>query len=118
MADTFPSDLIDAQRRLRQANAAYQALCQTLPWSVEPLKGWPGEEHPHTGVVTGGQADSPGYTDEQKAEEARLWALVRELSIEVSTHPHWVTMEGEARVRARMALKHHPDTAPTNTAAA
>ncbi|MFD7445335.1 hypothetical protein [Streptomyces sp. NPDC059909] len=103
MADTFLPELIDAQRRLHQANAEYKAL----PWSVEPLQGWSGEEHPHTGVVTGGRSDSPGYTDEQKVEEALLWALVRELSIEVSTHPYWATLDGEARVKARMALKHH-----------
>ncbi|MFD7442040.1 hypothetical protein [Streptomyces sp. NPDC059909] len=112
MADTFPPELIDAQRRLHQANAEYKALCQALPWSVEPLQGRPGEEHPHTGVVTGGRPDSPGYTDEQKVEETHLWALVRELSIEVSTHPHWNGLEGEARVKARMALKHHPDAVP------
>lgn len=118
VADTFPSDLIDAQRRLHRANAEYRALCQALPWSVEPLEGWAGEEHPHTGVVTGGRAGSPGYTDEQKTEEARLWALVRELSIEVSTHPYWSTVEGEPRVKARMTLKNHPDTAPADTATA
>ncbi|MEJ8655051.1 hypothetical protein [Streptomyces sp. MS1.AVA.4] len=80
---------------------------------MEPAAGWPGEEHPHTGVVTGGREDSPGYTDEQKTEDARLRELLRELSIEVSTHSHWATVEGEARVKARMALKNHPGAAPT-----
>ena len=106
----FPSELVDLQKRLHQARAEHKALCRTLPWSVVPMPGWPGEEHPHTGVVTGGREDSPGYTDEQAAEEKRLWDLVRELSIAVSTHPHWATLpKDETVVKARMALKHHPD---------
>lgn len=75
--------------------------------------GWPGEEHPHTGVVTAGREGRPGYTAEQKADVARLREMVWELSIEVSTHPYWATREGEARVGARMALKHHLDAAAT-----
>lgn len=58
--------------RLHQARAEYAAPCRTLPWSVEPVAGWPGEVHPHTGVVTGGRDASPGYTPEQAAEEKRL----------------------------------------------
>ncbi|MFE0201083.1 hypothetical protein ACFW0I_35840 [[Kitasatospora] papulosa] len=113
MADTYPSDLVHAQRRLHQARAEYEALCLALPWSVEPSVGWPGEEHPHTDVITAGREDSPGFTDEQKADVARLRELVCELSIEVSTHPYWATLEGEARVEARMVLKHHPDATAT-----
>ncbi|MGW2562044.1 hypothetical protein ACWCXB_22880 [Streptomyces sp. NPDC001514] len=112
MADTFPPDLLDAQLRLHRARAEYEAFCRTLPWSVVPAKGWPGEVHPHTGVVTGGRADSPGYTEEQLMENARWRELVRELSVQVSTHPYWATLEGPARVEARMALKHHPETVP------
>ncbi|MGW7433346.1 hypothetical protein ACWGIN_27875 [Streptomyces sp. NPDC054861] len=114
MAETsFPQDLIDAQARLHQARAEYAAYCRTLPWSVEPLDGWPGTVHPHTGEVTGGRAPSPGYTDEQKAEDVRLQALVRGLSIEVSTHPYWDTLPKDATVvKARTALKHHPATVP------
>ena len=112
VSETFPADLIDAQLRLHRARAEHSTLCRTLPWSVEPMSGWPGVEHPHTGVVTGGREDSPGYTPEQAAEEKRLWDLVRELSIEVSTHAFWSTREGEALVAARMALKHHPDAVP------
>ncbi|MET9436932.1 hypothetical protein [Streptomyces sp. NPDC006551] len=119
MADTpFPSDLLTAQLALHQARAEYAAFCRTLPWSVEPTPGWPGEVHPHTGVVTGGREDSPGYTDEQKAEYERLSRLVRDLSIQVSTHPHWENLTGEALVTARMVLKHHPDAVPAGVAAA
>ncbi|MFE1500464.1 hypothetical protein ACFW89_36050, partial [Streptomyces albidoflavus] len=58
----FPDDLKQLQARLHKAHADYQALCRTLPWSVEPLPGWPGTVHPHTGEVTGGREPSPGYT--------------------------------------------------------
>lgn len=110
MADTFPfpDDLIELQQRLHQARAEHTSLCRALPWSVEPLPGWPGAVHPHTGEVTGGRDASPGYTPEQEAEEKRLWDLVRELSIAVSTHDYWSKPErGPELVAARMALKSH-----------
>ncbi|MFE5480990.1 hypothetical protein [Streptomyces sp. NPDC056527] len=118
MAETFPTDLIDAQGRLHRARAEYAVLCKSLPWSVEPVPGWPGDVHPHTGVVTGGREASPGYTPEQAAEERRLWALVRELSIEVSTHPFWATLEKGGVLEARMALKQHPGAVPAVVPAA
>ncbi|MBT2439782.1 hypothetical protein J7E93_06530 [Streptomyces sp. ISL-36] len=106
MAETFPSDLIDAQLRLHQARAEYAGFCRTLPWSVEPLPGWPGQVHPYTGEVTGGREPSPGYTAEQKAEADRLFTLVRDLSIEVSDHVYWDGLgKDEAVVKARMELK-------------
>ncbi|MEU6988383.1 hypothetical protein ABZ946_34030 [Streptomyces sp. NPDC046324] len=111
MADTpFPSDLLRAQLALHQARADFAALCPTLPWSVDPMPGWPGDVHPHTGAVTGGREDSPGWTDEQKTEHARLLDLIRDLSAEVTTHSYWRSREpGDAVVKARMALKQHPD---------
>ncbi|MFI9297554.1 hypothetical protein [Streptomyces gardneri] len=115
MADTlpFPDDLIELQQRLHEARAEHTALCRALPWSVEPLPGWPGTAHPHTGEVTGGREASPGYTPEQEAEEKRLWDLVRDLSIAVSTHPHWGTLAKDAGlVKARMELKQHPKAQP------
>lgn len=110
----FPPDLIDAQTRLHQAFADWAALAATLPWSVEPMPGWEGETHPHTGAVTKGRDDSPGYTEQQKAEEARLRTLCRELSITVSTHEFWATVDREKVVEARMALKDttRPSTPP------
>ncbi|MFD9033266.1 hypothetical protein ACFVZW_19255 [Streptomyces sp. NPDC059567] len=118
MADTFPNDLINAQLRLHQARAEYVALCHTLPWSVDPMDGWPGAVHPHTGEVTGGRAPSTGYTDEQKADVARLEELLRELSAEVTTHPHWATVEAGKRMQARMDLKTHPEAVPAVAVAA
>ncbi|MFE7547044.1 hypothetical protein [Streptomyces gardneri] len=106
----FPDDLKQHQARLHQAHAEYQALCRTLPWSVEPMPGWAPVKHPHTDELTGGREASPGYTSEQVVEERRLWDLVRELSIAVSTHPYWSKPErGPELVAARMALKTHKD---------
>ncbi|MFE7776915.1 hypothetical protein ACFU5O_24085 [Streptomyces sp. NPDC057445] len=65
------------------------------------MPGWAGTEHPHTGEVTGGRGDSPGYTAEQRDEEVRLRQLLVELSEEVATHPHWVTYERGDVVRGR-----------------
>jgi hypothetical protein len=63
MADSdFPDDLRTAQTRLHQATSELAALTRRLFWSVEPMAGWPGTEHPHTGEVTGGREASPGWT--------------------------------------------------------
>ncbi|MFB7359606.1 hypothetical protein [Streptomyces gardneri] len=112
-AFAFPEDLTARQARLNQARAELEALSRTLPWSVEPLPGWEPKLNPNTGeVAVPGREPSPGYTPEQLAEETRLRALVRDLSIEVSTHPFWATplkSGPEAVIDARMALKSHPD---------
>lgn len=114
MADTtFPDDLLTAQTRLHQAWAEHAAFCRTLPWSVEPMPGWPGEAHPHTGVVTGGREDSPGWTEQQKQDEARLRAECLDLSIAVTVHPYWETVERDKLVAARMLLKQVTQPAAT-----
>lgn len=106
MAGTdFPDDLRAAQIRLHQATSELAALCRTLPWSVEPMAGWPGTEHPHTGEITGGREASPGWTDEQKQAVQRLRTERTDLSIRIATHPYWDSFKGEARVDARQALK-------------
>ncbi|TXS50133.1 hypothetical protein [Streptomyces sp. t39] len=106
MADyTFPDDLTAAQTRLHQATAELAALCRSLPWSVEPMDGWEGETHPHTGAVTGGRPASPGWTDEEKAAVDRLRAECRTLSATVTVHEHWAMYSGEDVYKARQALK-------------
>lgn len=102
----FPDDLRAAQTRLHQATAELVALCRKLPWSAEPMPGWPGTEHPHTGEVTGGRPDSPGWTEEEKEAVARLRAECADLSLKVASHPFWVKIEAERRAQARSELKH------------
>lgn len=101
----FPDELREAQLRLHRARSAYRALCRELPWSVEPAEGWTGEEG-HYSSYRREFPQSPGWSEEQRAEEARLRELVLTLSIEVSTHPYWAALEGPDVVKARMALKH------------
>ncbi|MDI9886150.1 hypothetical protein QMZ92_17625 [Streptomyces sp. HNM0645] len=109
MADyDFPDELRDAQLRLHRARSAYRALCRELPWSVEPAEGWTGEEG-HYSSYRREFPESPGWSEEQRAEEARLRELVLTLSIEVSTHPYWAALEAPDVVKARMALKHAED---------
>ncbi|MFD6329455.1 hypothetical protein ACFWGI_07740 [Streptomyces niveus] len=101
----FPQDLRDAQLRLHQVTAAYHQLCRTLPWSVEPAPGWAaGEKQPYTDCRSS-KPDSPGYTDHQKSEVARLRAALLELSVTVSTHPYWSTLGPGTVAEGRMALK-------------
>ncbi len=61
--------------------------------------------------------DSPGYTEEQRAEVDRLHALLLELSAAVATHPFWETVERDKVVEARMALKHAHETSDDTEAA-
>ncbi|MFE2011342.1 hypothetical protein [Streptomyces sp. NPDC059491] len=117
---TFPADLTALQTRLHQARAELEAYSRTLPWSVEPMPGWGPKTNGNTGEITEpGREPSPGYTPDQLAEDTRLRALVRDLSDQVSTHPHWATLErGPALVDARIALKSHPDVLAGRPAAA
>ncbi|MGW6744825.1 hypothetical protein ACWGDX_29510 [Streptomyces sp. NPDC055025] len=101
--DGFPQDLRDAQTELHRTRAAYQALCRRLPWSVEPAPGWSGERTLYS-EYRRDTPDSPGYTPEQKSEEDRLRARLRDLSIQVSQHPYWAALERGAVVDARMEL--------------
>ncbi|MFH8371382.1 hypothetical protein [Streptomyces sp. NPDC018031] len=102
MSTTFPPDLLAAQLELHQTRAEYDALCRTLPWSVEPMDGWEDTDRwqPRR------RPASPGYTAEQLAEVQRLHERLRELSTVVSTHPFWASLEREKVVEARMQLKH------------
>ncbi|MEU9624258.1 hypothetical protein ACIQWV_38090 [Streptomyces sp. NPDC098085] len=51
------------------------------------------------------KGESPGYTEDQAAEVARFRQRLLELSITVSTHPFWRSVDAGSRVDARMALK-------------
>ncbi|MFD4862720.1 hypothetical protein [Streptomyces atratus] len=105
----FPQDLLAAQLALHETRAAYERYAKTLPWSAEPMPGWEGEKHLHS-EYRSGKADSPGYTEEQAAKVARFQERLLELSIAVSTHPFWDSVDVGDRVEARMALKraHEP----------
>ncbi|MFF3286398.1 hypothetical protein [Streptomyces sp. NPDC003023] len=106
MAETeFPDDLRAAQIRLHQATSELAALCRALPWSVEPMPGWPGTEHPHTGEITGGREDSPGWSEEQKRAVKRLRMECTDLSVRIAAHPYWESVESGKRVEARQELK-------------
>ncbi|MFB8025462.1 hypothetical protein ACFQ6U_09875 [Streptomyces sp. NPDC056465] len=107
----FPQDLCDAQLALHQTRAAYEQYARTLPWSAEPMPGWEGDKQVHSDYRSS-KPDSPGYTEEQHREVAAFRARFLELSITVSTHPFWATLERSAVVAGRMALKHtHEDAA-------
>jgi hypothetical protein len=110
----FPEDLRAAQVRLHQATAELASLCRSLPWSVEPMPGWAGTEHPHTGEITGGREDSPGWSKEQKQTVKRLRMECTDLSIRIATHPYWQSVETEKQVETRQALRSatRPATAP------
>ncbi|MFJ5142999.1 hypothetical protein [Streptomyces sp. NPDC088707] len=121
MADTtpspsFPDDLLDLQRSLHQAQRDFSALCATLPWSVEPDPGWPGNKNPHTDQVVGSRPASPGWSEEQKTQHAQLLALAGTLSIRVSGHPFWAKLPQDgSRVDARAQLKNHPQVVGTSS---
>ncbi|MFF8250137.1 hypothetical protein [Streptomyces griseus] len=110
----FPADLLDAQVALHQARHASEEYARTLPWSAEPMTGWEADKQLHSSYRSS-KPDSPGYTDEQHTEVARLRAEVLRLSAVVSTHPFWATVEAGKVVEARMRLKHAHEPAADET---
>ncbi|BDH12852.1 hypothetical protein [Streptomyces hygroscopicus] len=116
MAETFdfPKDLLDAQRELQRVRADLAALYKRLPWSVEPLPGWKHTRDQGYYYETE-RADSPGWTEDEKAEVDRLRAHQLELATTVLTHPFWATCDDAPT--ARSALKHaHEREAPHEAA--
>jgi hypothetical protein len=112
----FPDDLLAAQLQLHETRAAFDALAGTLPWSADPMTGWTVTRAlPGGGEQVTARPDSPGYTDEQRAERDRLHARLLELTATVMTHPYWDTLANGV-VKARMALKHVHGTEDTGTA--
>ncbi|MGW3699049.1 hypothetical protein ACWECR_35170 [Streptomyces sp. NPDC005056] len=105
----FPQDHRAAQFALHRTRAAYEQYAAGLPWSATPMPGWEADKQLHT-TYRSGKPDSPGYSQEQAAEVARYQAELLRLSIEVSTHPYWSTLDSGV-VGARMALKHAHETA-------
>ncbi|MFE9559446.1 hypothetical protein ACFYMW_40335 [Streptomyces sp. NPDC006692] len=111
----FPRDLREAQLRLHQVRAEYAELCRSLPWSVVPADGWTSAHAQFSGYAKEFPATT-GYTAQQVADEDRLRRELLDLSITVSTHPYWGTVEGESVVDERMALKHSPGALSTDWA--
>ncbi|MEE1813765.1 hypothetical protein PUR59_01745 [Streptomyces sp. SP18ES09] len=83
------------------------------------MPGWAPKINDNTAdIIEPGREPSPGYTPERIAEDARLRALLRDLSNQVSTHPFWGTLaRGPRLVDARIALKSHPDVTTGRPAA-
>ncbi|MDK0525076.1 hypothetical protein [Streptomyces sp. ML-6] len=106
----FPDDLRAAQADLLETRAAYEQYAKNLPWSAEPMPGWESDKQLHSSYRSG-KADSPGYTEAQAEEVARFRARLLELSIAVSAHPFWDSVDASDRVEARMALKHAHESA-------
>ncbi|MFD7868033.1 hypothetical protein [Streptomyces sp. NPDC059783] len=101
----FPQDLRDAQVALHRTRAELDEYARTLPWSAEPMPGWEADKQLHSSYQSG-KADSPGYTDEQRDTVDQYRAELLRLSVAVSTHPFWATIDRGDVVQARMALKH------------
>ncbi|MET7526554.1 hypothetical protein ACFYSJ_31925 [Streptomyces sp. NPDC005248] len=100
----FPEDRATPSSRCTgpaPRTSSTRPACRGRP---NPLTGWESERQPYTSFRSG-KADSPGYTAEQATEVARYQAELVRLSVEVSTHPYWSTLDGGA-VAARMTLKH------------
>ncbi|WP_031192177.1 MULTISPECIES: hypothetical protein [Streptomyces] len=101
----FPDDLIAAQRDLQQATADLNALYERLPHSPEPTEAF--HDSRETGYWRERQRDaSPGWTDDEKAEEVKLRDRRLELADAIVTHDFWSTLAEADRPKARSALKH------------
>ncbi|MEU5300760.1 hypothetical protein ACH4YO_17555 [Streptomyces noursei] len=99
----FPQDLREAQLELHQVQSALADLYKRLPWSVAPLPGWTHtKENGHFYETE--RAESPGWTDEEKAQVADLRARTLDLAERVVTHDFWSACDDAPA--ARSALKH------------
>ncbi|MFI2241120.1 hypothetical protein [Streptomyces chrestomyceticus] len=108
MSYDFPDDLLAAQRALQQATSDLHALQKRLPCSVEPADAF--HDSRESGYWRDRQREaSPGWTDEEKAEETRLREHRLELATTVVTHTFWSTLSGADIPKARSALKHADD---------
>ncbi|MEV6315972.1 hypothetical protein [Streptomyces sp. NPDC051776] len=87
MADTydFPEDLLKAQQELHRVRHELSALYGRLPQYTD---GWRDEDHMNVRTLLDRDL---------------------ELAVFVSTHAFWDSLEGPARVSARMVLKHVND---------
>ncbi|MFB8272909.1 hypothetical protein ACFC96_40860 [Streptomyces sp. NPDC055955] len=102
MATDFPSDLLAARRDLDAAYAALAALSRTLPWSVEPDEnGIAATGHGPHDIA---RPPTPGYTEQDAVEVARLKADVMRLATIVTGHEFWGSLSGPDLVEARMGL--------------
>lgn len=101
----FPEDLLTAQQELNQVRAALEALCERLPYSVEPLEGWQRPEG-YWLAVSPTYPDSPGWSEQEQQEVAALRERERELSAAIVTHAFWGEVAGPERLDARSKLKH------------
>ncbi|MEU7148696.1 hypothetical protein AB0B15_11750 [Streptomyces sp. NPDC045456] len=105
MSYDFPDDLIAAQRDLQQVTADLHALYHRLAPSPEPAEAF--HDSRESGYWRDRQRDaSPGWTDDEKAEEAKLREHRLELAATVVTHTFWSTLSGADAPKARSALKH------------
>lgn len=110
----FPQDLRDAQLELHRVQSELAALYQRLPWSVEPIPGWP-LTHERGRTYESSRPDSPGWSDEQKKQVDDLRARQLKLATHVVTHAFWGTCDDASH--ARSALKHAHEPAPDESAA-
>ncbi|WP_406368943.1 hypothetical protein [Streptomyces sp. NBC_01546] len=103
MSFDFPPRLRALQAQLHRVRAEHTALCATLPWSTEPLPGWTAQEGRYSSRRD--VPPSPGYTEEQQVQRARLERRLQRLAGVVMTDAFWQSVEQEKIVVARMALK-------------
>lgn len=101
----FPGDLLIAQTRLHQATAQLAAVPRSLPWSTEPMAGWPTTRQAAQRNVVAGREASSGWSQEETDHVEQLRHECRRLSESVLTHAHWKSVPKEHRVAERMRLK-------------
>lgn len=97
----FPDDLLAAQAVLDAARAAYGSYCGALPKWAEPMP-----ERDLRGGATA--AAEPGWSAEQRTEEARLLEAERQAAHAVWAHPFWASLSRGDVVDARTGLRHLP----------
>ncbi|TQK49883.1 hypothetical protein FBY35_0160 [Streptomyces sp. SLBN-118] len=103
----FPGRLRALQLQVHRVRAQYEAMGRQLPWAVEATEGWSSTTKTYSPLgdrITTFPA-SPGWTEEQIDQYARLRRRLVRLSAAVITHPWWSSVPTGEQVDARMTLK-------------
>ncbi|MFD6275142.1 hypothetical protein ACFWFI_06155 [Streptomyces sp. NPDC060209] len=101
----FPQDLRDAQIALHRTRTTLERCAAGLPWAADPMAGRQAERQLRSDYRSG-TADRPGRTPEQCDEVSRLRKQLLDLSITVTNHPYWTTVDRSGAVDVRAAPEH------------
>ncbi|MFF7953960.1 nucleic acid-binding protein [Streptomyces griseorubiginosus] len=103
----YPDELLKAQRELNAVRADLAALFKKLPYSTEPMEAWARPEG--YWLKSPVHEASPGSTDMEQQQVAKLRERERDLAAKIVAHGFWNEIPGTERPDARSQLRYALD---------